>query len=177
MKRRGWMLTLLVALMAAGCTSCAGLYTNVAYTAPDKEGELMTRTYGRSLQTVRELTRIAVGSLDRWSVVGEYSCCEKDEDLLRPVKFWEPWEAGALPSFVGAVQVEVTSKIWGFVDDLTIFIVPTSAGTQVDVYSASRIGKGDLGANAQHIRELLKLLDELVAKAEKVHEVREEEGE
>jgi uncharacterized protein (DUF1499 family) len=41
----------------------------------------------------------------------------------------------------------------GFVDDVTIWAVPAGPGmTQLKMRSASRKGKGDLGANAKRIR-------------------------
>ena len=172
----GILAALLAAIVTAACNACAGLTNNIAFTAPNKEGALQTRTYDKSVQSMREFSRIAVGSLKRWKIVGEHACCESDEDLLRPVKEWDRWAPGEMPPYVGAIQVEVESALFGFVDDLSIFLLPTGKGTQVDVYSASRVGKGDLGANAKHIRELIEKLDDLVANAEEVTEVREQEG-
>ena len=172
----GFFAAMLAAIVTAACSSCAALTNNIAYTAPDKEGLLQTRTYDKSVQGMRELSRVAVGSLKRWKIVGEYTCCKSDDDLLHPVKEWERWTPGEMPAYVGAIQVEVESALFGFVDDLTIFLLSTEKGTQVDVYSASRVGKGDLGANAKHIRELIEKLDYLVANAEEGMEVREQEG-
>lgn len=174
--KTGFFAAVFAAIVATACSSCAALTNNIAYTAPDKEGMLKTRSYDKSVQTVREYARLAVGNLERWKIVGEFQCCEKDEDLLRPVTEWDRWASGQMPPYVGALQVEVESALFGFVDDLTVFLLPSGSGTQVDVYSASRVGKGDLGANARHIRELIEQLDDLVENATEVREVRENEA-
>jgi uncharacterized protein (DUF1499 family) len=50
----------------------------------------------------------------------------------------------------------------GFPDDVVIRIRMSSAGAVVDMRSASRFGKHDLGANARRVRALLEELDEEV---------------
>ncbi len=53
-----------------------------------------------------------------------------------------------------------TTKLLGFVDDMTITISPvTEFVTEVNVRSASRVGKGDFGQNARNIRAYLAALD------------------
>lgn len=52
---------------------------------------------------------------------------------------------------IGAV---VVTPFLGFRDDVTLRLQETDAGTLVHARSASRIGKGDLGANARHLRDL-----------------------
>ncbi len=62
------------------------------------------------------------------------------------------WQNCSTPEpFVLACEA-VTPKM-GFVDDVTIWAVPAGPGmTQLKMRSASRKGKGDLGANAKRIR-------------------------
>jgi uncharacterized protein (DUF1499 family) len=50
----------------------------------------------------------------------------------------------------GEIQAVATTRVFRFKDDVTINI---SRDGRVDVRSRSRIGKGDLGANARRIRE------------------------
>jgi uncharacterized protein (DUF1499 family) len=46
----------------------------------------------------------------------------------------------------------VATTFWfGFQDDIVIRVETTSAGSVVDLRSASRVGRGDLGANAARI--------------------------
>lgn len=54
----------------------------------------------------------------------------------------------------GVIEARATSKLFHFVDDVTIRIRPQGDGSIVDVRSKSRDGKGDLGANADRIRAI-----------------------
>ena len=56
----------------------------------------------------------------------------------------------------------------GFRDDVVIRVRPAPDGARVDVRSASRYGRHDLGTNAARIRSLLDDIDEIaVPPAEK----------
>ena len=54
----------------------------------------------------------------------------------------------------GEQRIEATDRTrwFGFVDDIVIRIRPEERGSRVDVRSLSRVGVGDLGANAARIR-------------------------
>ncbi|MCL6415345.1 DUF1499 domain-containing protein [Aestuariirhabdus sp. Z084] len=54
----------------------------------------------------------------------------------------------------GRLEAVITSWLFGFKDDLVIRIQPYGSGARIDMRSASRIGRSDLGANAARIREL-----------------------
>lgn len=58
----------------------------------------------------------------------------------------------------GNVEVEVPSG--PFTDDLTVTITPEGEGSRVVIRSRSRVGIGDLGANARHIRTLQTAMDD-----------------
>jgi uncharacterized protein (DUF1499 family) len=53
------------------------------------------------------------------------------------------------------IEGTATSRVFGFVDDFVIRITDTSNGVAVDMRSKSRVGRGDLGANAARIRDFL----------------------
>ncbi len=57
-------------------------------------------------------------------------------------------------SNAGQQRIEATdTTFWfGFVDDIVIRIRPDGVGSRIDVRSLSRVGVGDLGANASRIR-------------------------
>lgn len=56
----------------------------------------------------------------------------------------------------GIIEATYTSAWFGFVDDIVIRIRPHMSGnTQIDLRSVSRVGKGDLGANAKRIRAFI----------------------
>jgi uncharacterized protein (DUF1499 family) len=64
----------------------------------------------------------------------------------------ERWEVGKEDRAAGTIEAVATTRLWRFKDDVTITVKPDGAATTVVVRSRSRIGKGDLGANARRIR-------------------------
>jgi uncharacterized protein (DUF1499 family) len=58
----------------------------------------------------------------------------------------------------GRIEGTATVDWWGFKDDVVIRIKPDGTGSRVDVRSKSRVGKGDLGFNADRIADYLKAL-------------------
>ncbi len=68
---------------------------------------------------------------------------------------WEIIEANAVQ---GIIRATSTSKVFRFVDDIVIRLTPEGAGTRIDMRSKSRLGRGDLGANAARIRQFLSAL-------------------
>jgi uncharacterized protein (DUF1499 family) len=58
----------------------------------------------------------------------------------------------------GRIEAVDTTFWFGFQDDIVIRIRGEAAGTRVDVRSKSRVGRGDLGANARRIRGFLEAL-------------------
>jgi uncharacterized protein (DUF1499 family) len=63
-----------------------------------------------------------------------------------------------------ARRIEATDQtFWfGFKDDVVIRVRPADGASRVDVRSSSRVGRGDLGVNAERIRSYLGRLEELV---------------
>jgi uncharacterized protein (DUF1499 family) len=52
----------------------------------------------------------------------------------------------------GVIEASETSRVFRFVDDVALRVRPAAGGAIVDVRSKSRVGRGDLGANAARIR-------------------------
>jgi len=67
------------------------------------------------------------------------------------------WDVVADDRQSGRIEAVDTTFWFGFKDDVVIRITetPGDGGTRVDVRSKSRVGRGDLGANARRIRDLL----------------------
>jgi uncharacterized protein (DUF1499 family) len=61
------------------------------------------------------------------------------------------WEVYNNDPNAGIVEASYTSFWFGFVDDIVIRIRQTETGTELDLRSISRVGQGDLGANAKRI--------------------------
>jgi len=102
-------------------------YNTAETTADPVLPELRIRRYRASDDAMKTAVERTLRSLPRWKVILE----EKD---------------------LGAYRVEVTSLIWRFRDDLSVLVTGTADGErEVYVYSASRVGRGDFGANRAHI--------------------------
>lgn len=63
----------------------------------------------------------------------------------------------------GLVEAFDRTLVWGFYDDVVVRVVGNRVTAQIDVRSASRFGRHDLGRNAQRAR---RLLGEIVARLE-----------
>ncbi len=72
------------------------------------------------------------------------------------------WEVVGRDADKGTIEAVDTSKWFGFKDDIAIRIRPAPEASPsrsiVDVRSRSRVGRGDLGTNAQRIRAYLERL-------------------
>lgn len=62
------------------------------------------------------------------------------------------WEVTQEDKATGVIQAVATTPLMHFKDDVTITVSPDGDQTKVVVRSHSRVGKGDLGANAKRIR-------------------------
>ncbi len=65
------------------------------------------------------------------------------------------WEVAAVSAANGRIEATDTTRIMGFKDDVVIRVQAAGNKTQVDMRSASRVGKGDLGMNAKRIQLFL----------------------
>lgn len=69
------------------------------------------------------------------------------------------WVLVASEPEAGRIEASVVSRWFGFVDDVAIRVAETPQGTRVDLRSKSRVGLGDLGANAKRVEAFLADLD------------------
>ena len=68
------------------------------------------------------------------------------------------WELVASDPAAGRIEATDTTFWFGFKDDVVVRVTPQQSGSRVDVRSLSRVGGGDIGANAARIRAYLKAL-------------------
>jgi len=68
------------------------------------------------------------------------------------------WEIVSSNSGKGLIEATDTTFWFGFRDDIVVRISPQGSGSRVDVRSLSRVGKSDVGANAERVRNFLKAL-------------------
>jgi hypothetical protein len=63
----------------------------------------------------------------------------------------------------GIIEAVARSLILGFPEDVVLRIRATTDGTRIDVRSASRYGRGDLGSNAARVRNLIADIDAVLS--------------
>jgi uncharacterized protein (DUF1499 family) len=68
------------------------------------------------------------------------------------------WEIISSDAATGRIEATDTTLWFGFKDDVVVRVRPEGTGSRVDVRSVSRLGEGDVGANAKRIREFLSRL-------------------
>ena len=68
------------------------------------------------------------------------------------------WEIVAADPIEGRLEATDTTFWFGFKDDIVVRIQGQPDGSRVDVRSVSRVGKSDVGTNAQRIRAYLRRL-------------------
>lgn len=68
------------------------------------------------------------------------------------------WRIVATDPGAGRIEASDTTFWFGFVDDIVIRVTAAGERTLVDVRSVSRVGKSDVGTNAERIRKYLKRL-------------------
>jgi len=62
------------------------------------------------------------------------------------------WEVTRSDPEAGVLEATETSTVFRFVDDVVVRVRPANGGSEIDVRSKSRVGRGDVGANAARIR-------------------------
>jgi uncharacterized protein (DUF1499 family) len=65
------------------------------------------------------------------------------------------WEVVSSDAAAGRVEATDTTSWFGFKDDIVIRVRPQPGGSLVDVRSASRVGRSDVGKNAERVRDFL----------------------
>jgi uncharacterized protein (DUF1499 family) len=68
------------------------------------------------------------------------------------------WRVVAVAPAEGRLEASDTTRWFGFTDDIVVRVRPAPNGSRVDVRSASRVGRSDLGVNARRIRAFLAAL-------------------
>lgn len=63
----------------------------------------------------------------------------------------------------GIIEAVARTPILGFRDDVVLRIRPTIDGARIDVRSASRYGRHDLGTNAKRVRSLIDDIDDVLS--------------
>ena len=133
------MMTVLVGLAVLGVllvalTGCWPVINDVETGKAPEYPDLVPRTYEAKPELVFDAALHAIHRLSRWALAAH-----------RPES--------------GEIRAEATSRLFRFVDDVTILVRDEGGKTVVSVRSASRVGKGDFGQNARNIRAFFEELD------------------
>ena len=70
------------------------------------------------------------------------------------------WEIVANEPAEGRIEATATTFWFGFKDDVVVRVTPTDGGSRIDVRSVSRVGRSDVGANAERITTYLARIEE-----------------
>ena len=73
------------------------------------------------------------------------------------------WQVVSVDSMSFTVKATRVSRLWRFVDDVTLRLEPTGGGSRIHARSQSRVGKGDFGQNRRNLLELFRALREASA--------------
>jgi len=120
-----------------GDMTARGMAHNITETSIENEDtELRPRTYKTSRDDVLAACEYVAQNTTQWTLV------KTDKDA-------------------GTIHATHTTRIFRWVDDVNVTLTETTPGQiTVNVKSASRVGKGDLGQNAFNVKDFLNHLDE-----------------
>jgi len=132
----------------------AGLYTaaqqHTAYSdiEPDDTNATPQEAYDAAIKVITKR---------RWRIV---DARPPQGSLPRVIDTHAPAGASARDGIIEAVA---RTPILGFRDDVVVRVRPTSDGARIDVRSASRYGRHDVGTNATRVRNLIDDIDDVLA--------------
>jgi uncharacterized protein (DUF1499 family) len=78
------------------------------------------------------------------------------EAVIPKIALWKI--VTAVPE-TGTIAATRTTRLWRFVDDITLRVEATPTGSRLHARSQSRVGKGDLGQNRRNLGELFAALE------------------
>jgi uncharacterized protein (DUF1499 family) len=76
----------------------------------------------------------------------------------RAIRQLSRWRIEATDPRAGTITATRRTRLFRFIDDVTIRLGPVSAGTRMHAQSKSRVGASDLGQNRRNIIELFDAL-------------------
>jgi uncharacterized protein (DUF1499 family) len=110
---------------------------------------------GTTLQTEETLAYFAEAQREHYPDIQPLLLAEPPDQAfdqaLATARAMPGWQVLREDLASGQIEAIAESRIFHFVDDVAIRIRPEGSGSRVDVRSRSRVGQGDLGANARRI--------------------------
>ncbi len=80
------------------------------------------------------------------------------QQALMAARTQQGWEVTHVDERARTFEGVARTRVFDFRDDFVVRVRPEGSGTRVDMRSRSRVGRGDLGANAQRIEAFLQAL-------------------
>ena len=68
------------------------------------------------------------------------------------------WTIESVDAGAGVVKVTRRTRLWRFVDDITIRLKAIPTGTRIHAHGQARLGKADLGQNRRNLLQLFATL-------------------
>ncbi len=82
------------------------------------------------------------------------------DEIIEMIESKPRWTLVSADEGTGLIHAEARTLVFRFVDDVRFKLkLDQNALTRVDMWSASRVGKGDIGTNARRIRRFYRQLD------------------
>jgi uncharacterized protein (DUF1499 family) len=69
------------------------------------------------------------------------------------------WEIVAVDPQAMRIEATATTLLYGFKDDVVIRVAADGSGSRIDIRSASRVGRSDIGVNAKRVRAYIQKLE------------------
>ncbi len=82
------------------------------------------------------------------------------DEIIKMIESHPRWKLIRADEGTGLIHAEARTPVFRFVDDVRFKLkLDRNALTRVDMWSASRVGRGDLGTNARRIARFYRDLD------------------
>jgi len=82
------------------------------------------------------------------------------DEIVSMIESHQRWTLIRADEATGLIHAEATTRVFRFVDDVRFKVkLDSNALTRVDMWSASRLRRGDLGTNARRIARFCRELD------------------
>jgi uncharacterized protein (DUF1499 family) len=164
MRRRGLVIAfssiIALAIVAVWLSGNAILRNRVPVAAPPGAVERLKTYLSRNVVETREDHRFPELRTRTFPVSAEDLV-----DYTRRACEQLGWEDIGVDPQQSKVRAQVRTPLLGFVDDLVARVETVDSGAaRLQVRSSSRIGRGDLGANARHVLDLYETVDALIEK-------------
>ena len=132
--------------------------TNLADPPVWAGGQVADSSYPEAFVSVHEQNYPDLGPIE-----SARSPADSYAQALATARAMPDWEISLEDPDAGTIQAVATSRVFRFVDDIVIRVRTSPAGSRIDLRSKSRVGQGDLGANAARVRVFQEVFETGVA--------------